>query len=54
VVFLGNKFIGGCDDLMKFGSTSEGRIEVLHREVDILRSQYDKIRLQIQKLVKSS
>tara|TARA_B100000900_G_scaffold414727_1_gene442222 strand:- start:870 stop:1211 length:342 start_codon:yes stop_codon:yes gene_type:complete len=53
VVFLGNTFIGGCDDLIKFGQSSEGRIQILHREVDILRAQYNRIHLQIEKLVRS-
>jgi len=44
-VFLGNKFIGGCDDLLKFGSTLEGSVKILREEVSILSEELQKLRI---------
>ena len=43
-VFLGNKFIGGCDALIEFGNTTEGILHIIKQEMSILREEVSKLR----------
>jgi glutaredoxin 3 len=44
VIFLGDEFIGGCDDLTKLSESSSFRLKVIHEEVLILRDEVSKLR----------
>ena len=43
-VFLGQEFIGGCDDLIEYANTTEGFIKVLREEIFVLRDEVGKLR----------
>ena len=46
-VFIGNDFIGGCDDLIKYGESDLGLIKVLREEISILRDEVGRLRRSI-------
>ena len=46
-VFMGNDFIGGCDDLTEYGESNLGLIKLLREEVSILRQEVTKLRKSI-------
>jgi len=43
-VFVGNDFVGGCDDLIEYGKSDLGLVRILREEVSILREQVSRIR----------
>ena len=43
-VFLGQEFIGGCDDLIEYADTTGGFIKVLREEIFVLRDEVGKLR----------
>lgn len=44
-VFLGQEFIGGCDDLIEYADTTGGFIKILREEIFVLREEVDKLRI---------
>tara|TARA_R110002074_G_scaffold136780_1_gene281576 strand:+ start:104 stop:424 length:321 start_codon:yes stop_codon:yes gene_type:complete len=46
-VFMGDEFIGGCDDLLKYGESVIGLVKLLREEVIILREETDRLRRSI-------
>mgnify|MGYP003140745659 CR=1 FL=1 len=43
-IFLGDEFVGGCDDLSEKAGSSDFRVRVLTEEVNILRSEIMRLR----------
>ncbi len=46
-VFVGQDFIGGCDDLMEYGGSDLGLVRILREEVSILREEVGKLRRSV-------
>ena len=44
VIFLGEEFIGGCDDLVKLSESSNFRLKAIREEVLILREEVSRLR----------
>jgi len=43
-IFLGDEFVGGCDDLKNSQDSAEFRVKVLTEEISILRSEVMRLR----------
>ena len=43
-VFLGQEFIGGCDDLLEYASSDMGLIRILREEINVLRNEVGQLK----------
>jgi len=46
-VFLGQEFIGGCDDLTEYASSGMGLIRILREEINVLRNEVGQLKRNI-------
>jgi glutaredoxin 3 len=44
VIYLGDKFIGGCDDLVELCKSSDFQTKILREEINILRNEVIKLK----------
>ena len=46
-IFIGDEFLGGCDDLIEYTNSDLGLVRILREEVSILRDEVGRLRRSI-------